>query len=160
MKLAGIICSLHCFFRRSSDFGGGNLRMMSASVSMVWVAVSVVLAHVVPMFCHHLPSYGLGGSAGSRFTIVLNLISSSRMFADDPGLYAVLTVVAAVAVAAPAVATPVVGALLAAAMAAVQKSAGGWSAQSTKLPHSLKFPHPMGSSEAIEALQELESLRA
>ena len=133
--------------------------MMSASVSMVWVAVSVVLAHVVPMFCHHLPSYGLGGSAGSRFTIVLNLISSARV-AADPGLYAVLTVVAAVVVAAPAVATPVVGALLAAAMAAEQKSAGGWSAQSSKLPHSLKFPHPMGSFEAIEALQELESLRA
>ena len=134
--------------------------MMSASVSSVWVAVSVVLAHVVPMFCHQR-----GGSAGSRFTIELNLCSSARMFAADPGLYAVLTAVAAVVVAAPAVATPVVGAVVAAALAARRlpgghQSAGGWSAQGIKLPHSLKFPHPTGSSEAIEALQELESLRA
>ena len=96
---------------------------------------------------------------------MLILLCSSRVFADESPLYAVLTIVAAGVVVAPAVATPRVGAVVPAALAARRlpgghQSAGGWSAQSTKLPHSLKFPHPTGSSEAIEAFQELDSLRA
>ena len=51
IKLSGIICSLHCFFRRSPDRGEGNLRMQSASVAVVWVAASVVLADVSRRLC-------------------------------------------------------------------------------------------------------------